>query len=51
MCNDYEQHIRWAQYCAMMQAAELGIPRQQGEFDLPVVDDIRINECLTGSLQ
>jgi putative SOS response-associated peptidase YedK len=44
MCNDYEQHIRWAQYCAMMQAAELGIPTQQSELDLPVADDIKIND-------
>ena len=44
MCNDYEQHIRWAQYCAMMQAAELGIPAQQSELDLPQADDIRIND-------
>jgi putative SOS response-associated peptidase YedK len=44
MCNDYEQHIRWAQYCAMMQAAELGIPTQQSEADLPRADDIKIND-------
>jgi hypothetical protein len=42
--NDYEQHIRWAQYCAMMQAAELGIPTQQSELDLPEADDITIND-------
>jgi len=44
MCNDYEQHIRWAQYCAMMQAAELGIPTEQSQLDLPQADDIRIND-------
>jgi putative SOS response-associated peptidase YedK len=44
MCNDYEQHIRWAQYCATMQAAELGIPSQQSQLDLPQADDIRIND-------
>ena len=44
MCNDYEQHIRWAQYRDAMQAAELGIPTQQSELDLPVADDIRIND-------
>ena len=44
MCNDYEQHIHWAQYCAMMQAAELGIPTHQNELDLPGADDIRIND-------
>jgi hypothetical protein len=26
MCNDYEQHILWAESCKMMQAPELGIP-------------------------
>jgi putative SOS response-associated peptidase YedK len=45
VCNDYEQHIRWAQYCAMMQAAELGIPTQQSELDLPQAGDIRINDA------
>ena len=44
MCNDYEQHIRWAEYCAMMQALELGIPTQQTELDLPQADDIKIND-------
>ena len=44
MCNDYEQHIRWAEYCEMMQALELGIPTQQTELDLPQADDFRIND-------
>jgi putative SOS response-associated peptidase YedK len=44
MCNDYEQHIRWAEYRRMMQALELGIPAQQSELDLPVSDDVRIND-------
>jgi hypothetical protein len=44
MCNDYEQHIRWVQYCTVMQAAELGIPTQQSELDLPLTDDIKIND-------
>ena len=44
MCNDYEQHIFWAQYCATMQAAELGNPTQQSELDLPAADDVRIND-------
>lgn len=26
MCNDYEQHIRYAEYCKMMQDLALGIP-------------------------
>jgi putative SOS response-associated peptidase YedK len=45
VCNDYEQHIRWAQYSAMMRAADLGIPTQQSELDLPQADDIRINDA------
>jgi hypothetical protein len=44
MCNDYEQHVRWAEYCAMMEALELGIPTQQTELDLPQADDIKIND-------
>jgi putative SOS response-associated peptidase YedK len=45
MCNDYEQHVRWAEYCKMMQALELGIPTQQTGLDLPEADDIRINDA------
>ena len=44
MCNDYEQHIRWAEYCRIMQALELGIPTQQTELDLPQADHIRIGD-------
>ncbi|UXN66589.1 SOS response-associated peptidase family protein (plasmid) [Phyllobacterium sp. A18/5-2] len=44
MCNDYEQHIRWAEYCDLMQALKLGIPTHQNELDLPQADDIRVND-------
>jgi len=44
MCNDYEQHIRYAEYCKMMQALDLGISDHQGEADLPRADDIQIGE-------
>jgi putative SOS response-associated peptidase YedK len=44
MCNDYEQHVRWAEYCKMMQALELRIPSRQSELDLPQTDDVRIND-------
>lgn len=44
MCNDYEQHIRWAEYCEMMQALKLGIPSHQSELDLPRADDIKVND-------
>jgi putative SOS response-associated peptidase YedK len=44
MCNDYEQHILWAEYCAMMQRAALEIPGHQSKNDLPQADDIKIND-------
>jgi putative SOS response-associated peptidase YedK len=44
MCNDYEQHIRYAEYCKVMQNLELGIPEHQSEPDLPQADDIRIGD-------
>jgi hypothetical protein len=34
MCNDYEQHVRRADYCRMMQALELHIPGHQSELHL-----------------
>jgi len=42
MCNDYEQHIRYAEYCKAMQDLELGILGHQSEGDLPQADDIKI---------
>lgn len=44
MCNDYERHIRWAEYCRMMQDLALDIPTRQSELDLPPADDVRIND-------
>jgi hypothetical protein len=44
MCNDYEQHIAWAEYCKLMLAMELGISTDQSGLDLPRADDIRIND-------
>ena len=44
MCNDYEQHIRYAEYCKVMQALEFGVPEHQSESDLPRSDDIRIGD-------
>ena len=44
MCNDYEQHIAWAEYCKVMQTLDLGIPTDQSELDLPQADDIKIND-------
>jgi hypothetical protein len=44
MCNDYEQHVRWAEYRRLMEALDLAIPSHQTELDLPRADDIRIND-------
>jgi len=44
MCNDYEQHVAWADYCRMMRELELGIASHQSELDLPQADDIRIGD-------
>jgi putative SOS response-associated peptidase YedK len=44
MCNDYEQHVAWAEYAKVMRQLELGMPSGQSEADLPQADDIRIND-------
>ncbi|KRB80610.1 hypothetical protein ASE00_16310 [Sphingomonas sp. Root710] len=44
MCNDYEQHLRWAEYCEVMQKLALGIPVDQTPDDLPEADDVRVND-------
>ncbi|SFB60386.1 hypothetical protein SAMN03159496_05684 [Rhizobium sp. NFR07] len=44
MCNDYEQHIRYAEYCKMIQDLALGIPSHQTELDMPQADDIKIGD-------
>jgi putative SOS response-associated peptidase YedK len=44
MCNDYEQHVAWAEYCKMMQALALGVPAEESARDLPQADDIRIGD-------
>jgi putative SOS response-associated peptidase YedK len=44
MCNDYEQHVVWAEYCKMMQALTLGIPAGQSAADLLPADDIKISD-------
>ena len=44
MCNDYEQHVRYAEYRKAMQALELGMPGHQNEADLPQADDIRVGD-------
>lgn len=44
MCNDYEQHIRWKEYCELMQKLELGSSAEADETSLPMADDIRVND-------
>ena len=44
MCNDYEQHVAWADYRKAIEQLELGIPTHESERDLPQADDIRVNE-------
>jgi putative SOS response-associated peptidase YedK len=44
MCNDYEQHVRWVEYCKLMQKLALRIPTHQAELDLPQADDIKISD-------
>lgn len=44
MCNDYEQYVRWQDYCAVMQREALGLPADQGPEDLPQAADIRVND-------
>jgi putative SOS response-associated peptidase YedK len=44
MCNDYEQHIAWAEYQRLMGEIALEIPTQQNELNLARTDDIRIGD-------
>jgi len=44
MCNDYEQHVGWAEYSKLVREIGLEMPAHQNELDLPQADDIRIND-------
>jgi putative SOS response-associated peptidase YedK len=44
MCNDYEQHVRYAEYRTLMQELVLAVPEHQGDADLPRSDDIKIGD-------
>jgi putative SOS response-associated peptidase YedK len=44
MCNDYEQHLKWIEYCELMQKLALGISIENGPDDLPQADDTRVND-------
>lgn len=44
MCNDYEQHIEWAEYRKALAQLSIGVPERQSADDLPQADDIKIND-------
>jgi putative SOS response-associated peptidase YedK len=44
MCNDYEAHVRYAEYREMMQKLSLEVPTHQSEIDLPQADDVKIGD-------
>jgi putative SOS response-associated peptidase YedK len=44
MCNDYEQHVPYAEYQAAVRAAALTTPASESAADLPQADDIRIGD-------
>lgn len=44
MCNDYEQHIAYAQYAEAVRQFGLTTPSDESEADLPQADDIRIGD-------
>ena len=44
MCNSYEQHVAWQEYCRMMQELAWGLPTEQTERDLPQADTITIRD-------
>ncbi len=44
MCNDYEQHVSYADYLKAVRAVELDTPAAESEADLPQADDIRIGD-------
>jgi putative SOS response-associated peptidase YedK len=44
MCNNYELHVAWEEYCKMMQRLALATPPAQSAADLPQADQIRIND-------
>jgi putative SOS response-associated peptidase YedK len=44
MCNDYESHIAYSQYTALMEQLDIGLPAYEGEDPMPFADDIRIGQ-------
>lgn len=44
MCNDYEQHVAWAEYQRLMLEIALEISTQQNDLNLPKADDVGIGD-------
>lgn len=44
MCNDYEQHVAYAQYLEAVRASDLNPPASDSAAALPQADDIRIGD-------
>src|SRR6185437_9572554 len=44
MCNGFEQEIAYQAYLAAMEMAELGVPTQQTELDLPPIEHVHIRD-------
>jgi len=44
MCNDYEQHVAYADYRKAVRAVDLETPASESQADLPRADDIKIGE-------
>lgn len=44
MCNDYEAHVEWNQYCRALAEAGLGMPTQANPAQLRRADDIRVRD-------
>ena len=44
MCNDYEQHVAYAEYCRVMQRLGLGQPARETAAHLPLFDDVKIGD-------
>jgi len=44
MCNDYEQHVAYAQYLEAVRASDLSPPASETAAALPRADDIRIGD-------
>jgi putative SOS response-associated peptidase YedK len=47
MCNDYEQHVRHADYARAIRALELAASDGETDTNLPQLDDVRIGDMGT----